>query len=87
MARHGINYKYRHNGRPPRQDNKTYYTNRRARYSRNENNAYTTIIGATCFTIRVPSLKRGRSTWKRFYRLFPGLKWVDSLDGHKLKKI
>lgn len=25
-------------------------------------------------TIRVPSLKRSKNTWKRFYKLFPSLK-------------
>ena len=38
-------------------------------------------------TIRIPSLKRGKSTWKRFYRLFPELRHMDTFRGQKLKKI
>lgn len=41
----------------------------------------------TPFSIRIPSLKRGKSTWKRFYRLFPELRYMDNYYGHKLKKI
>lgn len=38
-------------------------------------------------TIRVPSLKRSNSTWKRFYELFPFLKGKKTYRGIKLKKI
>lgn len=38
-------------------------------------------------TIRIPSLKHGKSTWKRFYRLFPELRHMDTFRGQKLKKI
>lgn len=38
-------------------------------------------------TIRIPSLKRGKSTWKRFYQLFPELRYMDNFRGQKLKKI
>lgn len=30
--------------------------------------------------IRVPSLKRSKRTWKKFYKLFPGLKEKDFLE-------
>ena len=38
-------------------------------------------------SIRVPSLKRSRATWKRFYELFPDAKGLDKFRGFKLKKI
>lgn len=38
-------------------------------------------------TIRIPSLKRSRKTWKRFYELFPILKGKKEYKGIKLKKI
>ena len=38
-------------------------------------------------SIRVPSLKRSRVTWKRFYELFPDAKGLDTFRGFKLKKI
>lgn len=72
-------YKYRYNGSPPRQDNKTYYTNR--------NYCFVKMEYPESFSLRVPSLKRGKSTWKRFYKLFPNLKYVDKVNGCKLKKI
>ena len=37
--------------------------------------------------IRIPSLKRSNSTWKKFYELFPFLKGLDTYRGIKLKKI
>lgn len=38
-------------------------------------------------TIRIPSLKRSNSTWKRFYELFPFLKGKKTYRGIKLKKV
>lgn len=38
-------------------------------------------------SIRVPSLKRSKSTWKRFYELFPEAKGLKTFRGCKLKKI
>ena len=38
-------------------------------------------------TIRIPSLKRGKSTWKRFYQLFPELRYMDNFRGRKLKML
>ena len=38
-------------------------------------------------SIRVPSLKRSKATWKRFYELFPTAKGLKTFRGFKLKKI
>lgn len=38
-------------------------------------------------SIRVPSLKRSKATWKRFYELFPEAKGKKTFRGFKLKKI
>ena len=38
-------------------------------------------------SIRVPSLKRSKATWKRFYELFPEVKGLKKFRGFKLKKI
>lgn len=38
-------------------------------------------------TIRIPSLRRGKSTWKRFFRLFPELRHTEKFRGCKIKKI
>ena len=38
-------------------------------------------------SIRVPSLKRSKSVWKRFYELFPEAKGLKTFRGCKLKKI
>lgn len=38
-------------------------------------------------SIRVPSLKRSNSVWKRFYELFPEAKGLKTFRGCKLKKI
>ena len=70
---HFISYKYRDNGKPPRQDNKTYFNGHGGNFNPK--------------TIRVPSLKRSNSVWKRFYNLFPHLRWLDTYAGSKLKKI
>ena len=43
--------------------------------------------GSNKNTIRVPSLKRSKKTWKRFYELFPTLKGKKTYKGIKLKKI
>ena len=37
-------------------------------------------------SIRVPSLKRSNSVWKRFYELFPEAKGLKTFRGCKLKK-
>ena len=65
-------------GDPPHQDNKTYYVNRNYCF---ENNLYP----ESC-SIRVPSLKRSKSTWKRFYKLFPQYRYANTCRGYKLKK-
>ena len=75
--------KYRKNGKPPRQDNKHYYSSGRGIVDIPEKTDRWYDYSA----IRVPSMKRGKSTWKRFYRLFPHLKYKDSFCGTKLKKI
>lgn len=41
----------------------------------------------TVTSIRVPSLKRSKATWKRFYELFPEAKGRKTFRGCKLKKI
>lgn len=64
---------------PARQDNKTYYSNGWA--IRDD------ISTPEFQSLRIPSLKRGKSTWKRFYRLFPHLKGLDEFRGCPLKKI
>ena len=38
-------------------------------------------------SIRVPSLKRSKTIWKRFYELFPEAKGLKTFRGCKLKKI
>ena len=38
-------------------------------------------------SIRVPSVKRSRSTWKRFYELFPEAKGLKTFRGFKLRKL
>lgn len=54
------------------------------------------LAGSHHSKIRVPSLKRSRRTWKKFYELFPSLKGKDSLEtttyyriggGHANKRI
>ena len=39
------------------------------------------------FSIRVPSLKRSKAIWKRFYELFPEAKGKKTFRGFKLKKV
>ena len=41
----------------------------------------------TVTSIRFPSLKRSKATWKRFYELFPEAKGRKTFRGCKLKKI
>ena len=41
----------------------------------------------TAESIRVPSLKRSKATWKRFYELFPMAKGKKTFRGFKLKKV
>ncbi|MBR6907090.1 hypothetical protein IKN40_00920 [bacterium] len=43
--------------------------------------------GSNRNTIRIPSLKRSNSTWKKFYELFPKLNGMKMYRGIKLKKI
>ena len=38
-------------------------------------------------SIRVPSLKRSKATWKRFYELFPTANGLKTFRGFKLKKV
>ena len=38
-------------------------------------------------SIRVPSLKRSKATWKRFYELFPEAKGKKTFRGFKLRKL
>ena len=38
-------------------------------------------------SIRVPSLKRSKAIWKRFYELFPEAKGKKTFRGFKLKKV
>jgi hypothetical protein len=81
--------KYKRMPKPPYKDNNGYFNNGRAgnspryipdpmewHYGMHRND-----------TIRIPSMKRGKSTWKRFYRLFPELRYRDTFRGQKLKKI
>ena len=75
--------KYRHNGQPPRRDNKNYYSSGCGASLIPE----TTDRWYDSSAIRVPSLKRSKSIWKRFYRLFPELKYRDSFLGHPLKNL
>ena len=75
--------KYRYNGQPPRKDNKNYYSSGRGASLIPE----TTDRWYDYSAIRVPSLKRGKSTWKKFYKLFPHLRYMDTFRGQKLKKI
>lgn len=81
-------YKYRYNGQPPRQDNKNYYSGRgKATNIPEHSDRWYAYHWHDYSAIRVPSIKRGKSTWKRFYRLFPQLRYMDSFCGHPLKKI
>ena len=77
--------KYKHNGYPADKDNKTYYAGWKSGLGwGTPENSPIVIPDAD---IRVPSKKRGKSTWKRFYRLFPHLKYRDTVNGVELKKI
>ncbi len=75
--------KYKRMPKPIRQDNKTYYSSGRHGGHDTPDHWFSPYSWDT----RVPSLKRGRSTWKRFYKLFPKLKYMDTYMGNKLKKI
>ena len=44
-------------------------------------------LGSLQSSIRVPSLKRSKKVWERFYNLFPWLKGEEKCNGGKLKKI
>ena len=55
------------------------------RDNKNSFNAKSGYGGST--SVRIPSLKRSNSTWKKFYELFPYLKGETSYRGVKLKKI
>jgi len=79
-------YKYKHNRKPANQDNKGYYAGWKAAPSWATAEDPNEFPGYD-WNIRVPSLKRGRSTWKRFYKLFPHLKYQDTCCGYPLKKI
>lgn len=47
-----------------------------------DNKVHTTYgYSSTCSRVRFPSLKRGRSTWKRFYEMFPRIAEEDKWDG------
>lgn len=79
--------KYRKNGKPPRKDNKNYYNSKDCK---DESRIYIGDADRYFFesaSIRIPSIKRGKSTWKRFYKLFPKLKYMNSYYGTKLKKV
>lgn len=80
--------KYRYNRKPADRDNKGYYAGwRDAPKWDSVDNPSHKVFGCQSWIIRVPSLKRGRSTWKRFYKLFPHLKYQDTCGGVPLKKI
>lgn len=79
----GHRYGYRKNCPPPRQDNKGYYSSGCAATDPPEH----PDRWYDGNTIRVPSMKRSRSTWKRFYKLFPHLRYMDTFRGNHLKKI
>lgn len=57
-----------------------------ARINHKDNNGvYHSKKGKQCCcshhsSVRVPSLKRSKRTWKKFYELFPSLKGKESLD-------
>lgn len=54
----------------------------------NQKFVYNTSGGDGYFgSIRVPSLKRSKATWKRFYELFPEAKGLKTFRGFKLKQI
>jgi hypothetical protein len=44
-------------------------------------------LGGLQSSVRVPSLKRSKKVWERFYNLFPWLKGKKTCNGGKLKKI
>ena len=77
--------KYQHNVYPADRDNKGYYAGWKSghEWSTPENSPIVIPASEIC----VPSKKRGKSTWKRFYRLFPHLKYRDKFKGVELKKI
>lgn len=79
-------YKYKQNRKPADQDNKGYYAGWKGSFGWATTEDSNGFFGYT-WNIRVPSLKRGRSTWKRFYKLFPHLKYQDTYCGSPLKKI
>lgn len=73
--------------KPEYKDNKGYYNGSDRKCRRFEPEPPEIPGTHEPFSIRVPSMKRGRSTWKRFYMLFPELRYTDTYRGHKLKKI
>lgn len=64
---------------------------RRFIHKDNQKFVYNTSGGSNKHKVRIPSLKRSKATWKRFYELFPMYKErFDELNGKngiKLKKV
>lgn len=75
-------------------ERRTYY--RKGKYSVmpkpvNKDNQETYNSGSNVYhlqsSVRVPSLKRSKKVWERFYNLFPWLKGKEKHNGGKLKNI
>ena len=49
--------------------------------------AYNVRSGSNYWAVRVPSLKRSKKVWERFYNLFPSLRGLKTYRGYKLKNI
>lgn len=64
---------------------------RRIIHKDNQKFVYNTSGGSNIHKVRIPSLKRSKATWKRFYELFPYYQeYFDELNGKngvKLKKV
>lgn len=53
----------------------------------NKKGAFNPKSGGEQYSIRVPSLRRNKSVWVNFYRLYPDLEGKTTYRGCKLKKI
>lgn len=63
---------YNHMPNPTKRDNKSTYVG---------------SGGSSSNRVRFPSKKRSRSTWKKFYNLFPEIGRLDNWDGKTSKRI
>lgn len=76
-------------------ERRTYYTKGKYKVmpkpvNKDNQETYNDGSGTCCghqSSIRVPSLKRSKKVWERFYNLFPWLKGKKTCNGGKLKNI